>query len=568
MRCPRRCARRNAQAVQALLLSLVTVGGSPKVHHCSLLIPTLRLDEALMSKVTGACSRWVHAGHQPLAALTIVGCFTSPCNSADLPAARASCTTLRAQPYFASLLKHSLGQVGQQGAAAVLGRFWDAVLGTPPQSVVDAAILGESLSGLAGATELRSSLDILLAGMNARATEANPAARYGGCAPLLRITSSLLQCPTLVEYFHASGLVNVMVSLLKAVLALASSSMGAEGGSGSMQDLLAAMALEVSTVAITQPSLAWMFKLSDRPAEGPPPEEPALKAPLELVVRAAVERLSAPSPIGPLPRLLEALRRLYGGLQKHGGSSMIQLLQGVCTGDDSAKDSADKVNAHLVILAKPTNRLEDWNAAPPPGLLKAGLPEINTAELATTRSYRNAYPILPPAQPFSIVPSSIVSREILGKAPTMGLKEAPQPLRAALLERRWAELTLARSGRQLMVSSPVPAGHLIIEYCGEVVEGGDAMVGALSSYSTIWPPQLCMLRLCPAALFLDISRCSSVARFAEHAEHASCELQAWVLDGRPVLSIVGKRDLARGDVVTVDYTSFSLGARIEPRLAP
>jgi len=102
---------RAAQAVQALLLSLVTVGGSPKVHHCALLIPTLRLDEALMSKVTEACSRWVFRGHQPLAALTIVGGFTSPCNSADLPAARASCSALRAQPYFASLLKHSLGQV-------------------------------------------------------------------------------------------------------------------------------------------------------------------------------------------------------------------------------------------------------------------------------------------------------------------------------------------------------------------------------------------------------------------------------------------------------------------------
>ena len=97
------------QAIQTVLLTLVTLGGSAK-YDCSLLIPTLRLDEQLVSKLMEACSSWVFNDHEPLTALTIVGSFTSPCNSADLPAARAACTALRAQPYFASLLEHSLLQ--------------------------------------------------------------------------------------------------------------------------------------------------------------------------------------------------------------------------------------------------------------------------------------------------------------------------------------------------------------------------------------------------------------------------------------------------------------------------
>ena len=72
------------------------------------------------------------------------------------------------------------------------------MLGTPPQSEPDSAALADALSDLAKSSDLEASLDLLLLGLQTRAREASIISRYGGLAPLLRITSALLMADKLL----------------------------------------------------------------------------------------------------------------------------------------------------------------------------------------------------------------------------------------------------------------------------------------------------------------------------------------------------------------------------------
>ena len=65
-------------------------------------------------------------------------------------------------------------------------------------------------------------------------TGRTPRFRYGGCSPLLRISSSLLQSEALVKAFVQRGMERVLVDLLHAVIGFAVSSLMLIGNS-SMQ---------------------------------------------------------------------------------------------------------------------------------------------------------------------------------------------------------------------------------------------------------------------------------------------------------------------------------------------
>ena len=93
------------------------------------------------------------------------------------------------------------------------------------------------------------------------------------------------------------------------------------------------------------------------------------------------------------------------------------------------------------------------------------------------------------------------------------------------------------------------------------------MAAQLKSYSTIWPPQLCMLKMGNPKLVVCISRVASVARFAEHSSQPSCELRAYRVNGEARLLVISSQGLLSGDPVTIDYTSFSMGGRESHRQA-
>lgn len=78
---------------------------------------------------------------------------------------------------------------------------------------------------------------------------------------------------------------------------------------------------------------------------------------------------------------------------------------------------------------------------------------------------------------------------------------------------------------------PIDQNQIVCEYCGEILVDEEDFVAQLANYSSIWPPQLCMLRFGSSKLVLDISRVASVARFAEHSSQPSCEVKSYRING-------------------------------------
>ena len=163
-----------------------------------------------------------------------------------------------------------------------LSRFWDALLGTPPQSRVDASALAMALDGLAHAPELAQALKLMIETLEARAAEAGAAARYGGAAPLLRITSALVLSTPLVATLHERGLLAPVEQLLGCLLRLAAASMRPDACA--FGDLLAAMSVEVLAGAMSQVRAAAAAAArppaaAARPPARPPPPPPPRPVP-------------------------------------------------------------------------------------------------------------------------------------------------------------------------------------------------------------------------------------------------------------------------------------------------
>ena len=93
-----------SQDVMAVMRLVASVGSSPAEHpNAALLLPTLRNDEVLMHNLVTLGFHWVEraaGGAQAQEPLNILAGLASPCNSADLPSARASVTLMRQRPNF------------------------------------------------------------------------------------------------------------------------------------------------------------------------------------------------------------------------------------------------------------------------------------------------------------------------------------------------------------------------------------------------------------------------------------------------------------------------------------
>ncbi|KAL1504486.1 hypothetical protein AB1Y20_010891 [Prymnesium parvum] len=542
------------QAVQGLLASIVKLG---ETSRAPLLIPTLRTEEVFLHCVIELCYHWATAGQQPLMALSVLAGFATACTSADIPAARQACTMIRSRFHFPMLLQASLLQAREPNAALVLGRFWDAVLGTPVQNPSEAAALSNALGELVHSPELESSISLLLTGLQSRASEQLTASRYGGCAPLLRITSSLLQSGVLVNALIQRGLGATLLELTDCVMLLVTTSMTGDY-CDCLQDLLAAMALEVVSVAVSQDRLGAIFEAPTEELEASRSPKSALRKPLEQLLVAAVHRqsLDCKSPI--LPRLPESLRRFYHVLQKCAGRSLMEVL---LIAGGQIPDWAASVNHHLGTLSKASDirgRVRSTGG----GTFRLGVDMLPRfpANPSTAHS-RNAYPILPPAQPFVDIYENRIIQVDEVQPHVFDLELAPDWIARALFENRTAKLALGEEGRQLLVVEPVAKEQLVCEFCGEVLVDDHDFVGQLATYSAIWPPQLCMLRIGSSKLALDISRVASPARFAEHSNQPSCELRGYQFNGKARLFIISTQALQVGDPVTVNYTISSIGGK-------
>ena len=192
------------------------------------------------------------------------------------------------------------------------------------------------------------------------------------------------------------------------------------------QDLLAAMSIEVVAVAISQCRHIASFRVA---AGGAP-----LMSPLQKVVTTAVQRQAVRSQKPILPRLLESLRRFYSALQKHDAATMVQLLQGACA---AVPVGASLINEHLTSLSQADGKL---------GSLREGKSMLPRHVARTVRHSYNAYPILPPAQPFADITKNLTELAPNMAALSADLEEPPEALAKAAIQGQWAKLGLGDDG--------------------------------------------------------------------------------------------------------------------------
>jgi hypothetical protein len=193
------------------------------------------------------------------------------------------------------------------------------------------------------------------------------------------------------------------------------------------------MALEVIAVAISHPRLGGIFH----------PEHPtgSMKVALQDMVCAAVYRVQQkPSETRQptLPRLPEAICRVYAALQKYGGMQrMAKVLRDTCGA--CGLDANIVIQEHLQYVAKWATKGRNGVPADIEETRKLlPLHRVNMVQHS-----HNAYPVLPPLQPFIKITSNVMTGP---RANIDGLLEAPEPLRSAILLGRSPGLAMGNEG--------------------------------------------------------------------------------------------------------------------------
>lgn len=221
------------QELRKVLLGLCKHGTTPPAGRLNaLLLPTLRAHPKLVVNIVAICYHWVRTEQAVLDAIEILTGFTLPGSAADLSVCHNVCCWVRSNPAFPALLEASFEQVphsaptrtrarglpahhmrvtcmhmhahtclsAAQAVAAVepasggdtrasqaaasptmtLQRFWDALIGTPPQNDKDAQALNQALAHVAANPALHTCLEILTRGLQPTSEAQSMGSR---CAP-------------------------------------------------------------------------------------------------------------------------------------------------------------------------------------------------------------------------------------------------------------------------------------------------------------------------------------------------------------------------------------------------
>ena len=210
------------------------------------------------------------------------------------------------------------------------------------------------------------------------------------------------------------------------------------GGSAkctSMHDLLAAMSLEVIAVSVASAGLLphYLHPAASAAVGAPPGTEPAslerpLRVRLEKLVAIAIERHAQPYPLPPLARLPDAVRRLYGAMDRYGGTLLIEMLQANAMDEASVR----AVNRHLLVLPElapaagegqvPERGANLRSLSLSQSAVLGGAPrarELPRAEVLPAEMTRHStcYPVLPPSQRFELINVNVAHRHAY--APTV-----------------------------------------------------------------------------------------------------------------------------------------------------
>ena len=223
------------QELRKVLLGMCKHGTTPPAGRLNaLLLPTLRAHPKLVVNIVAICYHWVRTEQAVLDAIEILSGFTLPGSAADLSVCHNVCCWVRSNPAFPALLEASFEQVphsaptltrarglpahhmrvtcmhmhahtctclsAAQAVAAVepasggdtrasqaaasptmtLQRFWDALIGTPPQNDKDAQALNQALAHVAANPALHTCLEMLTRGLQPTSEAQSMGSR---CAP-------------------------------------------------------------------------------------------------------------------------------------------------------------------------------------------------------------------------------------------------------------------------------------------------------------------------------------------------------------------------------------------------
>jgi hypothetical protein len=108
-------------------------------------------------------------------------------------------------------------------------------------------------------------------------------------------------------------------------------------------------------------------------------------------------------------------------------------------------------------------------------------------------------------------------------------------------------------GLGLKAEEDVPAGKLVIEYLGEIIDE-DEMIRRMENQRILTPSdkEYYIMELYDG-VYVDGKHQGSVSRYINHSCNPNCELQRWNVNGRIRIGIVAIRDIAKDEALSYDY---------------
>jgi len=123
-----------------------------------------------------------------------------------------------------------------------------------------------------------------------------------------------------------------------------------------------------------------------------------------------------------------------------------------------------------------------------------------------------------------------------------------------LQKRDYAKVQPFKEGKMgwgLRSLSDVPAGKLVIEYVGDVLDEKQ-MEERLTEQSQKKEKAFYIMQL-DTGLYVDARHRGNLSRFINHSCDPNCELQKWTVAGHPRIGIVAKKDIPAGSPLSYDY---------------
>ncbi|KAK9823858.1 hypothetical protein WJX72_005968 [[Myrmecia] bisecta] len=110
---------------------------------------------------------------------------------------------------------------------------------------------------------------------------------------------------------------------------------------------------------------------------------------------------------------------------------------------------------------------------------------------------------------------------------------------------------MGQKGWGLVATAHIPAGELVIEYVGEVVDDEES-ARRVVQYEADGLVHTYIMTLSSTEV-IDATRKGNLSRFINHSCDANCETQKWVVSGDVRVCVVARRKIRVGEEITYNY---------------